>query len=509
MKRFTRLLALQTVVILLAPLSFRFTVSAESPTLIFSEIKVRNVTQGSSGFDEFIELYNSGKDPIVLNDYFIGYVNTPTPTVNQSFNKSVIAEGLLAGGESFVLAKNDVDLNLPYAKKSPFDSLSDGGGMLRITDRQDVIIDQFAWTSSANVVTPAIQLICSTSSAACNANRSQSFGRGKNLDKTYVLSEPTWQLGIPTPHSAQLLPTPVPEPEPEPTSTPQPTPAPVPTAPLDPVPTPTAIPIDSTPAVGVVSPDPPSPNIVNPALPLQISELLPNPAPPASDSTDEYIELYNPNDQSVDLVGYKLQTGNTFSYSHVFTTTSLGAREYKSFTVTETGTILSNSGGQARLLDASGAVVAQTNTYDTANDGDAWALINGAWQWTTTPTPNAANELALPVLKVATTKLPTTTKPPLAAKKAAIPKATTAKTASVKAPAKVAAAKITKKAAAPERQVYQDPAQVPPSLHPGILVGVGVITLLYAAYEYRHDAANALKRFKRYRSLRRATRPQS
>ena len=43
----------------------------------------------------------------------------------------------------------------------------------------------------------------------------------------------------------------------------------------------------------------------------QISELLPNPAGTGNDATDEFIELYNPNDQPFDLSGFVLQTGLT------------------------------------------------------------------------------------------------------------------------------------------------------------------------------------------------------
>lgn len=229
---------------------------------------------------------------------------------------------------------------------------------------------------------------------------------------------------------------------------------------------------------------------------FQITELFPNPASPASDANDEFIELYNPNTQTIDLTGYTLQSGNTFSYSYIFTTDSLGPGEYKAFLITQTGNILSNTSGQARLLDSSGAVVAQTNAYDTADDGDTWAFINGAWQWTSTPTPSAENILTLPVLKVASTA--TTTKKSTSKKAAASKKASTAK---------VAAAKTKKPAAvAADRSVYEDPTETIAPVHPGILVSVGLITLLYAAYEYRYDVVNRYQQVRRYREVRRAAR---
>src|SRR5688572_14161342 len=127
--------------LLIAPLGLP-TTYADTPSLIFTEIKIRN---DLAGFDEFIEIYNSSSEPVSLGDYFIGYINSPNPTSDQVFATSVVAEGLLVAGESLVLAKNELDPNLPNAKKSPFSSLSDSGGTLRLSDEDGAIIDQFAW----------------------------------------------------------------------------------------------------------------------------------------------------------------------------------------------------------------------------------------------------------------------------------------------------------------------------------------------------------------------------
>ncbi|MES2970723.1 MAG: lamin tail domain-containing protein [Patescibacteria group bacterium] len=478
------------------PLTNVAAVFADTPSLIITEVKVRNDT---AGLDEFIELYNPGLESVSLSEYLIGYINTPTPTPDQQFTEAVIAAGLLPAGESFVLAKNELDLDLQGSKKSPFSSLSDSGGTLIIKDNNANVIDKFAWSSTESVALPPIVHQCTNSNVSCNLNRTQSFSRSKDLEENYELDFPSWQLGEPTPESATLLPLPVPDPEPEPEPEPEPTP--------DPTPDPTEAPPETLP-IETQPPEPDTdttPDVPTNLLPLQITELLPNPAPPASDSKDEFIELYNPNDQALNLVGYKLQSGSTFSYSHTFGATSLAAHEYRAFMVTETGNILSNSGGQVRLLDPDGVVVAQTNAYDDANDGDAWAMVSGAWQWTTTSTPHAVNALTLPILKVAATKAPAqkkTTAKAASTKKAATPKASTAK-------AKVASTKTTKPKTTAERQAYEEPEAGPQSIHPGILAGVGVITLVYAAYEYRQDAINRLHQFRRYRSLRREARAAS
>lgn len=468
-------------------------VSAESmPAIIITEVKVRNDTTSDGGLNEFIELYNPGTEPVSLNEYFMNFTST-SPPIFDSKKATVIATGLLPAGKSLVLAKDNLDLNLPNSLKSSFSNLNDAGGTLQITDLTGNVLDQFTWSSTLPVVAP-VQHICILANDVCDISRTQSFGRSKDSDDNYEIANPLWVLGDPTPESTTLLPLPEPSPEPD-------------TEPLPTVAEPIVL-TDTTPSAETVDDNITPPNettteTLAPRLPPQITELLPNPASPASDSTDEYIELYNPNDQPLDLMGYKLQTGNTFSYSHTFNDTKLVAYEYKAFLITETKVILSNSGGQARLLDPDGVVVAQTNVYDNANDGDAWALINGAWQWTTKSTPNAPNELTLPILKVASTKAPT------------VKKATVTKTSKPKATAKVASAKTTKSpktsktAATPSTQSNQDPEELPPTIHPTILAGVGAITLLYAVYEYRHDAHNALKRFQRNRATRRTIRSQS
>lgn len=81
-----------------------------------------------------------------------------------------------------------------------------------------------------------------------------------------------------------------------------------------------------------------------------ITELLPDPAAPATDASGEFVELYNPNQFPIDLTGYKLQTGNTYSYSYTFKGGSLAPETYQAFYITTTKLTLSNTSGRARLL---------------------------------------------------------------------------------------------------------------------------------------------------------------
>lgn len=209
----------------------------------------------------------------------------------------------------------------------------------------------------------------------------------------------------------------------------------------------------------------------------QISEVLPNPAPPQTDADDEFIELYNSNAKDFDLSGFILQSGTTTMHKYTFPAgTIIGPKQFKAFTSSDTNISLGNSGGQVSLMDPDGNVLGQTDIYADAKDGYAWISADGLWQWTTLPTPNAINKVAVPLSK-------SDSKSSGAASKS------TAKGKSSPAIASAAGA-------AGEAPVSK--------LHPAVLAGIGSLAVVYGLYEYRNDLANQLYRIRRYRASRRA-----
>ncbi len=236
----------------------------------------------------------------------------------------------------------------------------------------------------------------------------------------------------------------------------------------------------------------------------QITEILPNPAPPQADEYDEFIELFNPNDQPFVLTGCILEVGTTTKHRYIFPAgTMLPAGAYIAFFSVTTGLSLSNSGGQARLLDPQAVLLAQTAVYTTAKDGQAWAMVDGVWQWSTTASPNGANVI---VAAATVSKTTTTTS---TAKKPAAPKAV--KAATTKNTVKTPKPKTTK-LAKPKADTTQTVAAIRPdkgSLHTGVLAGFGIFALLYGAYEYRRDLANKLHQFRTDRAARRANRQKA
>lgn len=213
----------------------------------------------------------------------------------------------------------------------------------------------------------------------------------------------------------------------------------------------------------------------------QISELLPNPMSPQTDADDEFIELYNSNDKPFDLSGFSLQSGTTTLHKYTFPDgTTMAGHQFMAFFSSDTALSLSNTDGQVKLLEPAGNVLGQTDEYTTAKDGYAWVFADGLWQWTTTPTPNAANIITTPPISTASK-----TKAAASTKKST--KSTKSKTA----------------AANPSSSNLPPNGTPAASLHPAILAGIGSAAVIYALYEYRNDLANQLYKFRRYRASRR------
>lgn len=229
---------------------------------------------------------------------------------------------------------------------------------------------------------------------------------------------------------------------------------------------------------------PPVPNVGLHAA--QISELLPNPGAPKTDQHDEFIELYNPNEVVFDLSAYVLEAGLTSKYRYTFPAgTLLQPHSYIAFFSADTGVTLSNSSGQVRLIDPSGSIVAESGEYGTAKDDQAWTFIDGSWQWTNSPTPNATNVLTAPAPK---TKAASST---AKSKKATASKSSTAKTKDTKSDKE-------------DEGVVAGITDSNGPFHPGVLALIAGFAVLYGAYEYRHDLANKIRHFRTNRTTRRA-----
>lgn len=210
----------------------------------------------------------------------------------------------------------------------------------------------------------------------------------------------------------------------------------------------------------------------------ELSELLPNPKSPQTDASDEFVEIYNPNSKTFDLSGFKIQTqssGSSTKHTYTFPNgTKIAGKSWAAYPSSNISVSLSNSGAKVSLLDPLGAVIGSADEYSTAKDGLAWALANGKWYWTSTPTPNAANVIT-------------------AGGSAGSGTGTTGGAGTVKGASTSGSTNNFASAAN-----GQEPAPV----HPALLAGVGGLAILYGIYEYRNDIGNWLYRLKQYREAR-------
>ena len=211
----------------------------------------------------------------------------------------------------------------------------------------------------------------------------------------------------------------------------------------------------------------------------QITELLPNPTGTGNDSTDEFIEIYNPNDTAFDLSGFTLETGLTTKHDFTFDDgSSIPPKTFAAFYSADTGLTLSNTGGQAWLLDPQGNIVSQSDSYATAKDGQSWSLANGVWYWTSSATPNLANQVVLASSTKAVTKGKTPT---------------------------VAAVTSSLNTAGSNSLQPNSKSTTATPIHAWTLAVVGGAAILYATYEYRNDLQNNIYRLRKYRAARAAS----
>ncbi len=218
-----------------------------------------------------------------------------------------------------------------------------------------------------------------------------------------------------------------------------------------------------------------------------LNELLPNPIKPQTDADDEFIEIYNPNKATFDLSGFKLQVKSATSSSKRTYTfpngTKIASQKFAAYPSSNITISLNNAGAQVWLLDPNEGIISKSDAYGEGEEGQAWALADGKWYWTDTPTPNAANEI-----------------------KAVGGSGTGTNGNGV---GTVNGSNIGTDGLPTGSGLARATAGQNTSLHPAILAVVGGLALLYGAYEYRHDIANQVHKAKRYRAARAANRPET
>lgn len=125
---------------------------------------------------------------------------------------------------------------------------------------------------------------------------------------------------------------------------------------------------------------------------LVLSEVLSNPA--GADTGNEFIEVFNPTAEAVQMNGCSLRlgaSGQPFHFSHQ----TIEAGKYMKLSDTQTGITLPNAaGGTVWLLSSEDE---QSIMYPPdIKEGQAWAMFSGVWSLTTSPTPALPNIITAP-----------------------------------------------------------------------------------------------------------------
>ena len=128
--------------------------------------------------------------------------------------------------------------------------------------------------------------------------------------------------------------------------------------------------------------------------PIIITEILPNAF--GDDTDNEFIEIYNPSDRTVELGLYQIKTGVNSDKTYSFPSGAVIAPgEYRAFTNNTIKFTLLNTSSRVILTAVDGTVRSDTGIYDSPKEGESWAYFTDGWRYTNTPSPGAVNTLPL------------------------------------------------------------------------------------------------------------------
>lgn len=149
----------------------------------------------------------------------------------------------------------------------------------------------------------------------------------------------------------------------------------------------------------------------SPTLPsLRITEVLPNVS--GSDVGNEYVEFWNGGALPVSLDGLSMIVGvATQKVINLPDNLTVQAGEYVAIYNDTLSYSLVNTTGQVQLVTRDGTLIDATAVYENPKDDQAWAWIEGAWVYTTVPTPGLPNTPTPEELAVAVTSKEPSYKP--------------------------------------------------------------------------------------------------
>lgn len=333
---FKKLLAVFVILVSFAtPLLPVPALATPSADVVISEV-IAGTSAGAS--QEMVELYNAGGVDIYLSNWKVAFVSSSNVQKDM-----VTLSGILPHGQVAILASSG--FQLPDGKVANWifaDSSMTYNGHLIIKNQQDTVVDMVGWGTALSFEGQTVAMLSGGKSlhrySDCNGNLVDADNNSLDF---YIDQNPS--------------------------------PGSITTATLSACDVGQAKSSDCELAI--------------------ITEILPNPA--GTDSGNEYIEIFNPGPDAIDMAGCSLSVdGKTFDFS---TGTVLQAGEYRAFYDDLTGLTLPNSaGGQVSLY--SDNVESVVEYPGNLSDDISWVLIDSVWQQTNQLTPHASNLAPLVVV---------------------------------------------------------------------------------------------------------------
>ena len=158
---------------------------------------------------------------------------------------------------------------------------------------------------------------------------------------------------------------------------------------------PAPIPVPSPP-ISLISPISPSPSSSPPLSPILFSEVLP--APEGADSENEWFELYNSNNFSVNLNGWSVKDESGAVKTFFFGTgDEITANGFLIINRTKSKITLQNNGDGLTLSDPAGKIIDEMS-YAAAVSKQSYNRTANGWQWSPLLTPGKVNQM--PLLKI-------------------------------------------------------------------------------------------------------------
>lgn len=423
---------LYVLVLVLVAVMLPLVTRAAAARVLITELQVGSTDSAS---DEFVELYNPNDTAIDISGWNMYYKSATGKTWTKK--ASIPANTILGPNQYWVMSSS------PGGDSNLTSGMAQSSGNVQLRDTAGVMIDQLAWGEGDSplgtpVPSPALGEIMYREFDVASGL----FVDTQNNNNDYGFATSA------TPHAATII-----------------------ASNTDTDISPTSYPS------------------------IRINELLPNPASPLSDTTDEFIELFNPNGVAVNLKGWRLRDSGGAVYT--IGDISIPASGYATFKSGETKLSLNNSGDSIDLIAPNGDVVDQSEDYGEAKEGLSWGIVGGSWSWTTTPTPSGANSAAVVETSdtVTATSSKTSKKGKATAAKAKSTKATTSKKAAEAK--KTPVGNITDKATEASKNS---------SFWGWLLALAGIATIGYGIYEYRIEITNLYHRCREAIIARRANR---